>query len=171
MLFTILKRLIAFSSVCFIACSDNKTSVTMDTAGGETVHSRAADTIVTNARPLVLSGCYEMVMKQDTASLVLHVTDTTVTGNLNFHWYQKDRNEGTLKGVLRNDMIYADYSFQSEGLTSVREIIFKIKDTTLLQGTGELAEQNGKIVYQDKENLSFNETYPFIKVACNKPVQ
>ncbi len=158
-------------AVCMFltACSGNSRSEipdTVDNAGTETVHAGAKDTIITGAKLLVLSGCYEMIMKQDTAFLQLQVKDTTVSGNLSYHWYQKDRNEGVISGVLRNDLIIADYTFRSEGMTSVREVIFKIKDTSLLQGTGALREQNGKIVYQNKTALHFDETYPFSKVAC-----
>ena len=164
-------RLFAFVLIYFTACSDNATPVRTDatgTPGSEAVHSNATETRPVGGKPLVLNGCYEMIMKQDTASLTLNVKDTTVTGQLDYRWYEKDRNEGTLKGVLRNDKIYADYTFNSEGMTSVREVVFKIQDATLLQGTGELTEANGKIIYRDANNLSYDTTNPFIKVACNK---
>lgn len=155
----------------FASCAgegSRSTTAADTTDAGETVHSGAKPVSLPDTQPLVLTGCYEMIMKKDTAFLSLALQDTTVTGRLDYHWYEKDRNTGTLKGVLRNDMIYADYTFESEGMTSVREVIFKIHDTTLLQATGELRKQNGKVVYSNTDNLDYDTTNPFIKVACNR---
>jgi IMP cyclohydrolase len=161
---------IIISALVFCACGNNNTatdSVGTDTAqSSQTIHTNVKDTIVTSAKPLVLNGCYQMVLKQDTATLHLTVRDTTVTGDLVYDWQQKDRNTGTLQGVLRNDTIYADYHFQSEGTASVREVIFKIQDSVLVQGFGDITEQNGKVVFQDRSRLQFQTANPFIKIAC-----
>lgn len=63
-------------------------------------------------------------------------------------------------------MIYADYSFQSEGTTSVREVIFKISGDTLIQAFGDLIEKKGKIVFKDTNNLQYINSSPFIKASC-----
>jgi len=115
---------------------------------------------------MVLAGCYQMILKRDTATLQLAVKDTTVTGDLRYDWYERDGNTGTLNGVLRNDRIYADYTFQSEGTTSVREVIFKIENGTLLQGFGNLKEEKGKVIFQEPDNLQFQTANPFFKIAC-----
>lgn len=115
---------------------------------------------------MVLNGCYQMMMKRDTAALELTVKDTTVTGSLQYNLYEKDRNTGTLQGVLRNDIIYADYTFQSEGMTSVREVAFKIQDGALLQAVGAVSEQNSKVVFKDQATLQFPTDAPFLKTAC-----
>lgn len=151
---------------CSNAGSDADT-VQKDTAlSSQTIHTNVTDTVVTGAKPMVLSGCYQMILKRDTATLHLTVKDTTVTGDLRYHWYEKDSNTGTLNGVLRNDRILADYTFQSEGVTSVREVVFKIQDSVLLQGFGELTEQKGKVVFQDLNKLQFLTANPFFKIAC-----
>jgi hypothetical protein len=152
-----------------LSCNNNNDAAIADVQDAATegsVHAGAADTIVTSAQPLVLTGCYEMTLKKDSAFLDLQVTDTVVTGTLNFNFFEKDRNSGTLQGVLRNDKILADYTFQSEGVTSVREVVFQIKDSTLLQGHGELKQQGTKLVFADPENLQYQTANPFIKVAC-----
>jgi len=145
-----------------IACSntDNSPSTT-----GETSHSNTNDTIVTTA-PVVLTGCYQMTMQRDSGWLNLTVNDTVVTGDLNYNLYEKDSNRGTIKGVIRENMIYADYSFQSEGTTSVREVIFKISGDTLIQAFGDLIEKKGKIVFKDTNNLQYINSSPFIKGNC-----
>lgn len=150
------------------ACNNNaSTTASKDTAASsQTIHTNIRDTVVTNATPVVLNGCYQMLLKRDTATLRLNVKDSTVTGDLQYAFYEKDRNSGTINGVLRNDTIYADYAFQSEGTTSVRELVFKVQDGTLLQGFGDLTERNGKIVFQDKTKLQFQTANPFLKIQC-----
>ena len=90
------RTFLIFSAAFLFACSNNNT----ETNGEETVHANANDTIVTNAKPLVVEGCYEMVANGDTATLNLTVKDTIVSGALNYHWREKDWNDGFIKGVL-----------------------------------------------------------------------
>ncbi|MDQ3683349.1 MAG: hypothetical protein M3352_09795 [Bacteroidota bacterium] len=156
------ETLLIISIVFLIACvdTDNKASTT-----GETTHATTNDTIVTTA-PVILTGCYQMTMKNDSGWLNLTVNDTVVTGTLKYNLYEKDSNTGTINGVVRNNMIYADYTFQSEGMTSVREVIFKISGNTLIQAFGDLTEKNGKIIFADKNDLQYINTSPFIKDNC-----
>ena len=158
---------------CFIAflmasCNNDNdaNTTTEDSMTGETIHATATDTIITNAQPMQLAGCYQMVFKKDSADMHLNVKDTIVSGTLNFNLYQKDKNKGTIHGVWRNDKIYADYSFQSEGMTSVREVIFKIDDGNLVQAFGDLTEKDGKLVFTDKDQLQYQTANPFIKTDC-----
>ncbi|MEO6071029.1 MAG: hypothetical protein ABIN57_06890 [Chitinophagaceae bacterium] len=152
-----------------VSCNNDTTAdkaAGKDSLAGETIHANATDTIVTSAKPMAISGCYEMVFKKDSAEMNLILKDTVVTGTLHYNFYQKDENKGTIKGVLRNNMIYADYTFQSEGMTSVREVIFKIEDGDLVQAFGDIEEKNGKLYYTNKDQLQFQTANPFIKKDC-----
>jgi hypothetical protein len=163
------KRLLILATVAWCACTNNTTADTVarDTlASSQTIHSNSNDTVVTAAKPIALNGCYQMVLKKDTGTLRLAVHDSTVTGELHYQWYERDANDGTIKGVLRNDMIYADYTFQSEGLTSVREVVLKVDNNQLVEGYGDVAAQNGKVVFRDKAALQFQTANPFLKIAC-----
>lgn len=165
-----MQQLILFLCILFFAACNSNTSgdaTTLSEGATEgTVHAGAGSTINTNAAPFVLEGCYEMTLKKDSAFLQLHVADTLVSGTLEFNFHEKDRNTGSLRGVLRNNLIIADYTFQSEGITSVRELVFQIHNNTLLQGFGDLQEQDGKLVFQDKNKVQYHTNNPFIKVAC-----
>lgn len=155
--------------ILLAACNSNKADEPVTLQEGATegsVHAGAADTIVTGAKPFALAGCYEMTLKKDSAFMHLQLQDSIVSGTLNFIFFEKDRNTGTFKGVLRGDRIIADYTFQSEGVTSVREIVFKIKDTTLVQGFGELKEEGGKLVFENLDDLQYQLANPFIKTDC-----
>ena len=146
-----------------ISCNEDKPVSTTDTGK---VHSNTANTFDTSARLVDLNGCYEMTLNRDTASMKLNIADTTVNGQLVYDWSEKDGNVGTITGVLKDSLIYADYTFESEGLTSVREVIFKLTDTLLQQAVGDLTEKDNKIIYKDKTKLDFNTMPPFIKVPC-----
>lgn len=132
------------------------------------VHTGATDTIVTSAEPFILNGCYQMIMKRDTALLQINLQDSTVTGNLEFRLNGQEKNPGTIEGVLRDSLIIADFTFQSQNTISVREVIFKLKAGSLLQGYGELTKKENKVVYKDPGQLLFHSDFPFLKVDCNE---
>ncbi len=155
--------IILFSFLLLFGCSGNENQAS--TFGPETVHSKAEDTII-KASLKIQPGCYQMTLKQDTVTFKLLISDTIVTGDLRYDWHEKDGNTGTIKGVLKENMIYADYIFRSEGMTSVREVVFKISGDTLWQAFGELKEENGKIVFINKSGLQYNRDIPFIKIDC-----
>jgi hypothetical protein len=132
----------------------------------ETVHGTATDTITSSGEPVVLEGCYQMMVQRDTATMYLNIIGTAVTGKLVYNHFEKDDNTGSLKGELRDDHIYADYIFQSEGGTSTREVVFKIQDTVLLEGRGEVEERSGKMIFLRSDQLQFDPAHPFVKVDC-----
>jgi len=111
-----------------------------------------------------ISGCYRMIIKNDTAIMSLNHAGDSVSGSLSYNWYEKDDNNGTFKGSLKNDtLIVADYTFQSEGTTSVRQVAFKIKDSILQQGYGELIEKNDTAFFRDVNLIIFDTKNPFKK--------
>ena len=151
-------------SLWFISCGnngDNKNDI-----AGETVHGNAKDTIVTGAKPVIVAGCYQMAIKKDTAFLELAISDSIVTGALDYKWNQKDNNKGTINGVIRDSLIVADYNFQSEGVMSVREVIFKIYPGKLIQASGEIEEHNTKQVFKDLHHLQYDTLLSFYKALC-----
>jgi hypothetical protein len=150
-------------TLLFIACNNSNNT---NEGAPQTIHANAGDTIITSAKPVVFNGCYEMTLKKDSAFLQIQLTDSTVSGNLDYHWYQKDSNNGTIKGVVRDSLLIAAYTFQSEGVTSVREVIFKIHDQELWPAFGGLTPHNDTLVFKDKNNLQYDNKHPFIKINC-----
>ena len=114
-----------------------------------------------------LQGCYLSASDMDSASLKLNVNGNVVTGELKYDRYQKDKNSGMLEGTIKDDLIIADYTFQSEGIVSVREVVFKITDESLLEGFGDIVMKGDTARFKDKTRLSFHGDRPFIKTICN----
>jgi hypothetical protein len=130
----------------------------------------AKDTELNNntaaATPILLDGCYRMVAKMDTINMRLNVIDSFVTGDLSYHLYAKDQNEGSVKGVLRDSMIIAQYTFRSEGMLSVRQVAFKMAGSALVEGFGDLDTKRDTMRFKDVSKLTFNYERPFNKVPC-----
>jgi hypothetical protein len=161
-----MKTLLAFAlSLTLLSCSDNAADRSADPNSGS-VHTGATDTIVSSGEPVRLEGCYRMVSGRDTAEMFLNIIGTAVTGKLVYNYFEKDDNNGSIKGELKADRIVADYIFQSEGGTSTREVAFKLQDTVLLEGYGKVAERNGKAIFLEADKLQFNTANPFVKVDC-----
>jgi hypothetical protein len=113
-----------------------------------------------------LSGCYSMIEKRDTASLQLEVKGSSANGPLTFHPFEKDRNDGTFQGDIEGNILSGWYLFKSEGIMSVRQVIWKIQDGTLIPGYGEMKERNDSSMFVDPTKLKFDNSRSFVKVKC-----
>ena len=135
-----------------MSCQNNKTTSTNE----ET--SKATPTTQT---------CYTYTKNKDTASLSLISTGPIVTGELSYRLFEKDSNAGVLKGEMRGDTLVADYTFNSEGTQSIRQIAFLKKDDKLLEGFGDVVEKDGKTVFKSLSTLQFGSSIEFVKINCN----
>ncbi|WP_242927298.1 hypothetical protein [Pontibacter vulgaris] len=118
-----------------------------------------------------ISGCYAYFSPQDTVLFHLNVQGKTFTGELVYNYFQKDKNTGTIKGKIHGDTLLADYTFMSEGIESVREVLFLKQGNTLVEGYGEVTEQAGKMVFPNKRNLDFSKSKPLIKTNCEEDIK
>ena len=112
--------------------------------------------------------CYAYRTDTDTVRLTLQTTQPTVTGQLTYRYFEKDRNQGTIKGTMHGDTLLADYTFQSEGTTSVREVAFLRRDTGFIEGYGPVTELQGKTIFKLPRTLHFDAKYTLLPVACPK---
>ena len=110
--------------------------------------------------------CYTYTKNRDTASLTLISTGLIVTGELRYQLFEKDSNTGVLQGEMRGDTLVADYTFNSEGMKSVRQVAFLKKEGKLLEGFGDVIEKDGKMVFKTLSTLKFGNSIEFEKVSC-----
>jgi hypothetical protein len=130
----------------------------------ETVIDSATQAVIDTAKSS--EQCYSMLKNRDTAMISLKITGNKVTGTALYNLYEKDKNKGTIAGTIVGDTILADYTFQSEGTQSVREVAFLIKDNKLLEGFGEVKEGNSKATFKDPKRLVFGNAMAFSKTVC-----
>ncbi|TDN38004.1 hypothetical protein E4631_16945 [Hymenobacter sp. UV11] len=110
--------------------------------------------------------CYAYRTETDTVRLTLQTTQPAVTGQLTYRYFEKDRNQGTIRGTMHGDTLLADYTFQSEGTTSVRQVAFLRRDTGFIEGFGPVAERQDKMVFTQPRTLHFDAKYTLLPVAC-----
>lgn len=157
-----------FGLTAFIAVLSSCNTDPAKQQTGDTNEVLAVDTTFTAAKPKTsLGDCYVYTRNKDTASLKLSIQGEELTGQLNYNLFEKDSNTGKIAGELKGDTLIAEYTFDSEGLRSVREVIFvKKEDGNLYEGTGEVMEKGGKTVFKNRSALKFGPDMVF-KPAAN----
>ncbi|MET0574110.1 MAG: hypothetical protein ABWZ79_22010 [Pedobacter agri] len=110
--------------------------------------------------------CYQSINNRDTAALTLNIDNEKVTGSLSYNIFEKDKNTGVIAGIVKGDTIIADYTFQSEGTTSIRQVAWLKQDNQLIEGFGDVAEVNGKTQFKDVKKLSFSKSMIFQPIDC-----
>ncbi len=126
------------------------------------------NTPVEAAQPSDLNGCYGYKTDKVTISLQARTIGDTVTGTLIYNYAEKDDNTGTLKGAFRGDTLFADYTFTSEGIETVREVAFVRSGDKLKEGYGDVEDKDGKIVFRDRGFLIFPGKVTLVKGECGK---
>lgn len=84
--------------------------------------------------------CYGSYTDTDSVFLRLTFLGNEVNGDLTYKIFEKDKNQGTIQGIMHGDTILATYQFTSEGLTSTREVAFLKKDNELIEGFAPMDE-------------------------------
>lgn len=128
----------------------------------------AQDTVATETVPADQGPwCFLFVLKRDTISLQFRVTTgDSVSGRLEYRFYEKDKSRGTIRGTLRNNIVDAQYQFMSEGMQSTRQVVFRMEGEKLYEGRPETFDQQGNPVFnKDAARIPF-DTIPFIKQPC-----
>lgn len=127
------------------------------------------DTPETVAEKPAVEECYKGILKEDTIAMTLIVKDREITdGQLSYHFVEKDKNDGTLKGQIKGDTIFADYTFMSEGKQSIREVAFLKQGNAYIEGYGEVKEVNGKMIFVNPRQLKFDSKTILSKTECHK---
>lgn len=112
------------------------------------------------------TSCYTYATDNDSIMLRLTRKGSAVDGELTYILYEKDRNRGKINGVMKGDTLFADYTFNSEGTTSVREVAFVRRGDDLVEAFGEVEERSGKFIFSDKSMLTLNENVVLKAADC-----
>ena len=110
--------------------------------------------------------CFAKMSANDTVVLRFITNDTLVQGSLTYRYNEKDKNEGTITGVLRGDTLIADYNFISEGINSVRQVIFLKRNNRFIEGFGNVVDDHGKMVFENTAALKFDESLTLQAIDC-----
>lgn len=102
---------------------------------------------------------YQYLKNGDTILLDISITGDKVQGDLSYRWKEKDQNTGHIDGVLKDSLLLADYTFSSEGKTSVRQVAFKLSKDAAVEGYGDSEDKNGKVSFVDPSKLSYDDKF------------
>lgn len=113
--------------------------------------------------------CYRYVKDKDSVEMQITRSGDSITGSLVYHFYEKDNNKGMLQGRFVKDVLVADYTFESEGVTSVREVVFKLETDELVEGSGEMVVDSveHKQQFRSMDSLYFDKGIRLQQVGCN----
>lgn len=133
----------------------------------ETPKTMVPDTKNAVPPPAPKRECYIFNADGTTIKLqMLYDNPTTVSGTLYYELTEKDRNNGRFVGQIKNNILIAEYTFQSEGTESKRQIAFQFKDNQLIEGYGEMNEDGTR--FKDITKLKFEGTMPLKSTDCPK---
>lgn len=114
------------------------------------------------------SSCYVLHNGKDSVHLKVEVFPNVATGTLFYQLQEKDMNKGELDGHLLGDTLLADYTFMSEGVRSVRQVAFLIRDSIAVEGYGPMKEEHGHMIFADVKKLQFGSGVVLQKTRCNE---
>lgn len=127
----------------------------------------STDKEITVIKPMIPeSGCYAFLTPSDSIWLKTEVFPNVVTGILKYRISGKDKNSGTLEGKFHGDTLIADYSFHSEGRLSVRQVAFLFQDSSMVEGYGDIQEQNGKFIFRNASEIDFSKGLKLQSISC-----
>lgn len=112
-------------------------------------------------------GCYVATLSRDVYTLVIksEADDGVVGGMIAYNNYEKDSSSGSFDGTFKDNILSGNYSFDSEGMHSDRQLIFKKVGDTFVQGFGPTKVIDGKETFENISTLNFDSNSTFAKDA------
>jgi hypothetical protein len=148
-----------------MACNNQGSGATVnDSTSADTLVMVHADT----AAAIVTPSCYALQTSNNLILLQLNTVRPTVSGHLTYDIMGKDKNDGTISGILRGDTLLADYNFISGGKHFVRQVAFLRKGDAFVEGYGDLKQQGDRTVFANTDTLDFNGAMILEKVPCTR---
>ncbi len=112
--------------------------------------------------------CYRYASEKDTVLLQMENMNDEVAGTLSYNYFEKDKNDGTFEGKMVGDTLRANYTFDSEGTTSIREVLFVKKGNKLIEGFGEMEDADGKMKFKNNTKFTFNDAMALKEINCDE---
>jgi hypothetical protein len=155
----------SFLFLCSVlaACNNNSTTLNADDTTGNGTVTMDTTAIATSTNN---TACFAYQSANDTVLLTLTAIEPNVLGNLVYVYSGKDKNSGTVAGTMRGDTLLADYTFMSEGKSSVRQVAFLRKSDGFVEGYGDSKMEGGKTFFKNTGALTFGNTMILKKLPC-----
>lgn len=114
--------------------------------------------------------CYQYAKDKDTINLKITLDGDSITGSLVYNLHEKDNNKGTVMGRRSGDFIIADYTFESEGVSSIRQVAFKKDDDGYVEGFGDVSvdNENKRATFKHLDSLTYTNGLKLKEVDCEE---
>ena len=113
-----------------------------------------------------IEGCYVATLAKDVYTLtVLDQSGGTFSGNLSFKNFEKDSSSGTYNGTYADGILLGEYAFQSEGMDSVMQVIFKKTGESFVRGYGDVDETGTR--FTSLSDITYDTNAVFVKTDEN----
>ncbi|MCK7554333.1 hypothetical protein MKQ70_04650 [Chitinophaga sedimenti] len=135
---------------------------------GKTTDNRDSVSIDTTNATQTTSGinCYQQVTGRDSFFLNLIQAGDSVTGTLEYNFFEKDDAKGAFTGVLRNNILRLRYAFQSEGTTTTQDKIFKRNGDQLVEARPDKFSSIGDPLFPAEDQALVYDSIPWKQVNC-----
>ena len=101
------------------------------------VYTHRSSAPVTTMTETSIVGCYVATLGKDVYTLTItSQQNNAVAGTLQYKNFEKDSSSGSFMGTFSDNTLLGEYTFNSEGMQSVRQVIFKHEGDTFIQGFG-----------------------------------
>ncbi len=110
--------------------------------------------------------CYMANTGKDSVFASLDDNLGTITGKMRYKNFEKDSSFGDVIGSKNGDTLKLNYTFQSEGMTSEREIYFLQKDGNLIEGIGDHKVEGNKDSYVNSSKLKYEGGHILKQADC-----
>ena len=110
--------------------------------------------------------CYSEAIGKDSVFVMLDDNLGTITGKMYYKNFEKDSSFGDVIGSKNGDTLKLNYTFQSEGMTSEREIYFLQKDGNLIEGIGDHKVEGNKDSYVNASKLKYEGGHILKQADC-----
>ncbi len=146
----------------FVSCAESK--------DGDMKETETTNNVIDsdkNIQNYTMNGCYRMIIENDTATMKVSQEQDSIIGSLIYKRKDKDSNKGEVHLLKTKDRVEGWYTYQSEGTTSVRQIVFKTTDSSFAEAYGDIKMRNDTALFKYPHALNYEEKHSFNKVNCN----
>lgn len=150
-------------ALCLAACdSSAPPPATQDKAAPQANVAASAPAELDAAAPP--SQCYAQRQGDGITVIQLQQEGNSIFGYYAWEPQDRDGSHGILNGEIADGLIKASHTYMIEGNVQTAETYFRQEGGKLLQGEGELQEENGMLVFKDPASIRYTKALE--KVDC-----
>lgn len=158
-----MKQFIFFTVLVVFAlsCTQNKSS-SNQTENDSTIVEKPANIVLAEGK-----SCYLGVVGKDSVKLEIDRNGTDFKGFLSYKRFESDSSLGELNGTISGDTLKGNFNFLSEGMISINEKYFLVKDGKLLEGWGDMVNVDDLTMkFENPSQLAYGQGFVLSPTDC-----